>query len=84
MNSEFLTSWIQAECNGNPKTRHLKTENIWKLDVLAVRFLKDPTNHDIRPFENWTKKCMKSWMFGFQVFGIQMVTGIEMVTVLAL
>ena len=28
----------------------------------------------IRSFENGTKKCLKSQMFGFQVFGIQMIT----------
>ena len=33
-----------------------------------VQFLNGPPN------ENPTKKCPKSQMFGFQVFGIQMVT----------
>ena len=28
----------------------------------------------IRPFESQTKKCPKSQMFRFQVFGIKMVT----------
>ena len=31
-------------------------------------------NHMIGAFEKWTKKCLKSQMFGFQVLGIQIVT----------
>ena len=36
-----------------------------------------PPNHVIRPFENWTKKCLKRQMFGFQVFSIQMVNVVD-------
>ena len=43
-----------------------QTINVW--------FLNGPPNHMIRPLENWTKKCLKSQMFGFQVFSFQMVT----------
>ena len=35
-------------------------------------------NHKIRPFENQTKKCPESHMFGLEVFGIQMVTVCQM------
>ena len=35
--------------------------------VLNVRY--GPPNHMIRPFKNWTKKCLN-----IQMFGIQMVT----------
>ena len=28
----------------------------------------------IKPLENWTKKCLKSQMLGFQVSAIQMIT----------
>ena len=46
--------------------------------VQNVQYLKGPPNHMIRPFENQTKKCLKSQMFGFQVFSIQMVTVIQL------
>ena len=36
--------------------------------------LNDLPNHVIRLFENWTKMCPKSQMFGFQMYCIQMVT----------
>ena len=52
--------------------------------VENVQILNDLANHAIKPFENQSKKCLKSQIFRFQVFGIEMVTvqdllGIEMV-----
>ena len=40
--------------------------NVWYLDGLP--------NQVIKPFEKGQQKCLKSQMFGFWVFGIQMVT----------
>ena len=34
---------------------------------------KSLPNHMNRPFENWTKKCLRSQMLGFQVFGNQLI-----------
>ena len=45
-----------------------------KLLVLWSKMSSFLDGHVIGPFENRTKKCLKSQMFGFQVFGIQMVT----------
>ena len=42
--------------------------------VQNVRYLYGLPNHMIRLFGNRTKKGLKSQMFGYQVFGIQMVT----------
>ena len=49
-------------------------KKIVSLMVQNVQFSKRPSNHVIRPFENGTKKCPKSQIFGFQVFCNQMVT----------
>ena len=45
-----------------------------------VRFSYGPLDHLIKPFDNRTKKCPKSQMFIFQVFGIQMVFSFLFVT----
>ena len=42
--------------------------------VKNVWYSKGPPNNLIGPFENQKKKCPKSQMFRFQVFGIQVVT----------
>ena len=46
-------------------SNHLNTIQAW--------YSNSPPNQVIRPFKNWTKKYLKSQMFGFQVLGIQMV-----------
>ena len=53
---------------------------VWKLDkkcLLQSKMsgnLNGLPNHIFRPFENRTKKCLKSCTFGFWVLSIQMVT----------
>ena len=52
----------------------LKTGQHMCFMIKYVQFWNGPPNHVIRQFENQTKNCPKSQMFGFQVLGVQMVT----------
>ena len=56
--------------NGGMKTGQ-KFSVIWSKNLL---FSNGQPNQVIRLFGNQAKKCPKNQMFGFQVFGIQMVT----------
>ena len=51
---------------------------VWKPDKKCIFYgLKCPSYHTIKPFENWTKKCLKSWMFEVRVFAILMITVVK-------
>ena len=55
----------------------LKTGQKCLLYGLNFRYSNGPINYVIRPFESQTKTCSKSHMFGFCVFGFQLVTIVD-------
>ena len=55
----------------------LKTEQEMSVYGLNYPYSNGLPNQVIRPFENRARNHPKSEMFGFQVFGIQMVTVVQ-------